>query len=267
MKNSKIILALFVAVFMVMNISAKKQNTDDLPSLKGKKILIVYGGWKGHKPKAFVDMIVPWLEAEGAVLTISDSLGVYTRADIMDETDLIIQSVTMLKITKAEANGLLNAVKNGAGIAGCHGGTGDSFHDNVAYQYMIGGQWVAHPGGFYDYTVNITDSKDPITKGLSDFSVHSEQYYMHVDPNIKVLATTTFSGDADYWIDGAVIPVAWEKYYAKGRVFYLSIGHSPSEFEVPEAWELLTRGIRWASDSKYQAESHLVHPVYPSDAK
>jgi len=124
---------------------------------------------------------------------------------------------------------------------------GDAFRDNVEYQFMVGGQWVAHPGGVIDYTVNITDHQDPVTAGLSDFSMHSEQYYMHVDPHVKVLATTTFTGEHAPWIEGATVPVAWKKMYGKSRVFYTSLGHVVSDFNVPEAKTIVQRGMLWAT--------------------
>ena len=82
----------------------------------------------------------------------------------------------------------------------------DSFRDNVEYQFMVGGQWVAHPGGIIDYRVNVVDHEDPITAGLDDFRMRSEQYYMHVDPINEVLATTTFSGEHVPWIAGNQCP-------------------------------------------------------------
>jgi len=140
-------------------------------------------------------------------------------------------------------------VRNGVGLAGWHGGLGDSFRNSPEYQFMVGGQWVAHPGGKVDYKVNIIDHDDPITKGLSDFKMRSEQYYMHVDPINKVLATTTYSGEHDPWIKGVVMPVVWKKMYGKGRVFYSSLGHSAGDFEVHEALEITKRGMLWASGS------------------
>ena len=74
-------------------------------------------------------------------------------------------------------------MKSGVGIGGWHGGMADSFRNNTEYQFMVGGQWVAHPGNIIDYRVNITNHDDPITAGLNDFAMHSEQYYMHVDPS------------------------------------------------------------------------------------
>jgi type 1 glutamine amidotransferase len=77
----------------------------------------------------------------------------------------------------------------------------------------------------------------------------SEQYYMHVDPINKVLATTTFSGEHDPWIEGVVVPVVWKKMYGKGRIFYSSLGHRAKDFDVPEVLEIMKRGMLWACHS------------------
>jgi type 1 glutamine amidotransferase len=234
--------------------------------LRDKKVLFIYGGWKGHEPEQCRDIFVTWMESEGARVIQSTDLETYTDKDLMDSLDLIIQVFTMAKIEKEQEKGLLEAVRSGVGLAGWHGGLGDSFRQNVAYQFMVGGQWVAHPGGIIDYEVNITDKKDGVTKGLSDFKMHSEQYYMHVDPNVKVLATTTFNAEHAEWIDGATMPVVWKKVYGKGRVFYSSLGHVAADFEVPEALEIMKRGIRWASQSKYKPLPKWLDPVYPGKA-
>jgi type 1 glutamine amidotransferase len=43
--------------------------------------------------------------------------------------------------------------------------------------------------------VNIIDHDDPITQGLSDFRMRSEQHYLHVDPSNEGLAITAFSDE------------------------------------------------------------------------
>ena len=237
-------------------------NLEGVSSLKGKKVLFVYGGWKGHEPDESVDVFVPWMKSEGAEVTVSDSLDSYLDEKLMDSLDLIVQIWTMGNISGDQEKALLAAVKRGVGLAGWHGGIGDSFRNNTEFQFMVGGQWVAHPGGVIDYTVQIRNKKDPITKGLSDFAMHSEQYYMHVDPNVKVLATTTFNDEHASWIGGSVMPVVWKKYYGDGRVFYSSLGHVMTDFEVPEAMEMMKRGIRWAAESKYAEKEKWVSPVY-----
>ncbi len=235
-----------------------------LPSLSGRRILFTYGGWDGHEPEKFRDYMTAWMKEEGAVVDLRTDLQVYTDKTYMDTVDMVIQIFTMSQITPEQEKGLLNAIaQNGTAMAGWHGGMCDAFRNNTEYQFMTGGQWVAHPGGEIDYTVNIVDHKDPVTAGLRDFAMHSEQYYMHVDPNVKVLATTRFNGKINPWIDGCVMPVAWKKTYGKGRIFYTSVGHNLAHVtSVPDAIELMKRGIRWASASKYEPAEKWLAPVY-----
>ena len=263
LNSFSLVALLFLTIGSVAFIHAQDDLTKDPFDLRNKNVLIVYGGWEGHKPDLFAKRMSKWTRENGANVTVSDALDIYTDASVMKNVDLIIQYWTMGEITEDQKKGLLKAVRSGAGIVGCHGGIGDSFRQNTDYQYMIGGQWVSHPGGMIDYSVQITDSEDPITQGIADFKIeNTEQYYMHVDPNVKVLATTTFSGKHDDWIKGASMPVVWKKYYDKGRVFYISIGHSPEDFDHPAVWTLLTRGIKWAVNSKYQAQETWLSPVY-----
>ena len=230
--------------------------------LKDKKSLFVWGGWNGHEPEQCRDIFVPWMRQLGAEVTVADNLDVYTDKELMDSLDFIVQIWTMGQITGKQERGLLEAIKRGVGIAGWHGGLCDSFRNNTEYQFMTGGQWVAHPGGVIDYDVNITDHNDPVTAGLNDFHMKSEQYYMHMDPNVKVMAMTTFNGEHAPWIDGAVMPVAWKKYYGDGRVFYTSLGHVASDFDVPEALTIMERGILWAAESKFAPKEKWLQPVY-----
>ena len=251
------------SVLLPKNLAAQADQNVPEPSLDGKKVLYVWGGWDGHEPKQSIDVFVPWMRSEGAEVVVSDTLDSYLDEALMKSLDLVVQIWTMGKITRQQEAGLLKAIKGGVGLAGWHGGIGDSFRDNVEYQFMVGGQWVAHPGGVIDYTVNITNRKDPVTKGLKKtFAMHSEQYYMHVDPNVKVLATTTFTGEHAPWIDGCVMPVTWKKFYGDGRVFYSSLGHVMADFDVPEALEIQKRGIRWASESRYHPKEKWKEPMY-----
>ena len=215
---------------------------------RGKSALVVWGGWEGHEPKQCVDLFAPWLESQGFKVEISHTLDAYLDLAKLKTLDLIVHIFTMSDIGGEQERNLEEAVKSGVGLAGWHGGLGDAHRSAVEYQFMVGGQWVAHPGGVIDYDVDITDPADPVTKGLARrFHMKSEQYYMHVDPAAQVLATTTFSGAHAPWIDGTVMPVAWKKLYGKGRVFYTSLGHVRADFDVPEAREIVQRGMLWAA--------------------
>ncbi|QBD77767.1 ThuA domain-containing protein [Ktedonosporobacter rubrisoli] len=212
-----------------------------------KSVLIVWGGWAGHEPEKGAMLFAPFLREQGYDVEISTTLDAYLDETKMQALDLIVPIWTMGTITAEQEKGLLTAVKNGTGIAGWHGSMADSFRNNPEYQFMVGGQWVAHPGNVIDYKVNIARRDDPITEGIQDFLMHSEQYYMHVDPRNEVLATTTFSGEYAPWIAGSVVPVVWKKQWGKGRVFYSSLGHVRSDFDVPEVLEITKRGMLWAS--------------------
>jgi hypothetical protein len=217
------------------------------PPAPKPKVLMVWGGWPGHEPKQTVDIFAPWLTEQGFDVEISTSLDSYLDAAKMKSLALVVQAYTMSTITPQQERGLLDAVKSGVGLAGWHGGLSDAFRNNTEYEFMVGGAWAAHPGGVIDYTVNIAKRDDPITKGLTDFRMHSEQYYMLVDPNAEVLATTTFTGQYAPWINGTVMPVAWKKLYGKGRVFHLSVGHVAADFSVSEAKQIMQRGLLWAA--------------------
>jgi hypothetical protein len=212
-----------------------------------KRALICYGGWEGHTPKQSSELFANILKNEGYDAEISATLDSYLDLDALKSLNLIVPVWTMSTITNAQENGLLAAIESGVGVAGWHGSMADSFRNNTRYQFMVGGQWVAHPGNIIDYTVNITAKDDPIMAGLNDFKMHSEQYYMHVDPSNRVLATTTFDTTYHDWIAGTVMPVVWKRRWGNGRVFYCSLGHTVADFDVPEAHEIVRRGMLWAS--------------------
>jgi uncharacterized protein len=211
-----------------------------------KKALIVWGGWDGHEPEQCAHILRGMLQEEGFAVELADKTAAFADPSLKD-LNLIIPIYTMSKIEKGEVENLCAAVRGGVGLAGYHGGMCDAFRNEVEYQFMCGGQWVAHPGNIIDYRVNIIAKDDPVMAGISDFAVRSEQYYMHVDPANEVLATTTFNGEHADWIGGHVMPVVWKKRYGNGRVFYSSLGHQAHEFAVPEMRTIIRRGMVWAS--------------------
>jgi type 1 glutamine amidotransferase len=207
---------------------------------------MVWGGWGGHEPQQCVDKVAGVLRGEGFDIEIHDNMEIYKDKEKMAAADIVIPCWTMGNIEKEQAAGLLECVKAGTGLAGWHGGMCDSFRQNVEYQWMTGGQWVAHPGGVVDYEVIVTNHHDPITRGVGDFKMRSEQYYMHTDPGNDTLAHTIFHSDLAPWINGTIMPVVWKRMWGAGRVFYSSLGHIATDFDVPEVMEIFKRGVHWA---------------------
>ncbi|MBJ3778783.1 ThuA domain-containing protein [Acuticoccus mangrovi] len=230
------------------------------------KAMLFCGGWEGHSPEIFRAWADDLLTREGFEVVSHDTLAPLADADAMADVDLIVPIWSSARsahrpefgnMTKAEEDGLLAAVARGTGVAGWHGHMGDAFRDRPTYHFLIGGQFVAHPPGWPDnpvpsddfitYDVTVTRPAHPIMEGIGSFKLTSEQYYMLVDPSNEVLATTTFSGDHLWWIEGTVIPVVWTRRWDRGRIFYTSIGHTLDDLKVPQVSEIVRRGARWAA--------------------
>jgi type 1 glutamine amidotransferase len=216
-----------------------------------KKALIVWGGWDGHQPKQVAEIFDRVLREEGFETEVSDTLDAFRSEAKLLSLDLIVPIWTMGQIGKEQADPVFKAVREGGvGVGGCHGGMCDAFRMNTEWQFMTGGQWVAHPGNDgVKYRVKIGPTKSPITEGLKDFEVASEQYYMHVDPAVKVLATTEFPvAPGPHEPNGRFeMPVVWTKSYGKGKVFYNSLGHQADIVAAEPCLTIMRRGFNWAA--------------------
>ena len=220
-----------------------------------RKALIVHGGWDGHQPREVADIFARVLRDERFDVEVFDTLDAFLDRDKLMNLSLIVPVWTMGTITGEQLKNVCDAVASGVGMGGCHGGMCDAFREATEWQFMTGGQWVAHPGNDgVRYTVNIVDGEHPITRGLSDFDVSSEQYYLHVDPAVKVLASTTFPTpgvDGPHAANGPVdMPVVWTKLYGRGRVFYDALGHQASVVAFEPNMTIMRRGFLWAARAR-----------------
>jgi uncharacterized protein len=213
-----------------------------------RKALVVRGGWEGHSPVAITDLFLPFLKDQGFQVETAGTLDVYADPELLAGTDLIVQCWTMGEITPEQTGGLTAAVRAGTGFAGWHGGIVDSFRGDVGYHLLTGGQFLMHPDGFVDHTVHLVPERagHPVVAGLADFPVHTEQYWVSTDPDIDVLATTTFPADGER-DRPVVMPTVWTRTRGAGKVFVSAIGHKADDFDVPEVRALTERGLLWAS--------------------
>lgn len=221
-----------------------------------RKALIVQGGWDGHEPQKISELFRKMLTREGFRTIVSDNMKSVEDQELLAQIELLIPVWTMGKISKNQAESVSEAVA--AGVAGCHGGMCDAFRESTLWQFITGGNWVAHPGGDeIKYTVNICASSSEITDRIGDFDVCSEQYYLHVDPAVEVLATTRFPvADDHHSANGEVdMPLVWTKRWGTGRVFYNSLGHRTEVIAAPEPLELMRRGFLWAAAGRVAART------------
>ncbi len=214
------------------------------------RALILRGGWVGHEPVQVSELFRIMLQDEGFSVSIIEDPDLLKDPSMLANLDLFVPVLTMTKIDPVAEKNILAAIAAGTGIAGCHGGMCDAFRESTDWQFMTGGQWVAHPGNDgVEYVVQLRNSTSPLVAGMHDFQVRTEHYYLHVDPVVEVLATTRFPlVDGPHAANGPVdMPVVWTRRWGKGRVFYNSLGHQAAVFAAPEARELMRRGFLWAA--------------------
>jgi uncharacterized protein len=230
-----------------------------------KKALIVWGGWDGHQPKEVAEIFRQVLEQENFSVEVSDTLEAFSDGEKLKALDLIVPVWTMDRIPPEWVNNVSVAVQSGVGLAGCHGGMCDAFRENTDWQFMTGAQWVAHPGNDgTEYTVNIKHSSSPLVEGIEDFDVSTEQYYLHIDPAVEVLASTRFPlVPGPHSFNKSVdMPVIYTKRWGAGRVYYNSLGHQANIMDLPVVRELMRRGFNWCAEGKAAAPADLKAEAY-----
>ncbi|GAA3675202.1 ThuA domain-containing protein [Nonomuraea antimicrobica] len=228
-----------------------------------RTVLVVRGGWEGHVPVAATDLFVPFLEKNGFDVRLADGPAPYADPGFMAQVDLVVQCYTMGVIEPAQVKGLRAAVEAGTGLAGWHGGIADSFRASSDYLHLVGGQFACHPGkhpddadagterhGFVPYTVTMLPeaAHHPITRGIGDFDLVTEQYWVLADDYNDVLATTTQQVRPwDPWHREVTSPAIWTRRWGKGRIFVATPGHSLDVLEHDSVRTIIERGMLWAS--------------------
>ena len=214
-----------------------------------KRALITWGGWMGHEPDKVAALFATDLRDAGFEVQVTDSLACFDDAAALADLSLIVPVWTMSTIEKHQSQNVADVVAAGVGLAGCHGGMCDAFRNDVLWQFMTGAQWVAHPGNDgVEYRVRMVGD-DPLTAGIGDFDVKTEQYYLHVDPAVKVHAVCDFPVvDGPHAANGPVaMPVGFTKMWGVGRVYYNALGHQARVIDHGPARDMIRRGMLWAA--------------------
>jgi len=231
--------------------------------MSNRSALIVRGGWDGHMPVETTDSFVGFLEDNGFSVVIEESNEVYADAERMAGVDLIVQVVTMSEISKEALAGLIAAVRAGTGMVGWHGGIADSYRNSADYLQLIGGQFAHHANiappeqlsgeqsdNYQEYTTEITElgRTHPVTAGVDDFTLTSEQYWVLSDEYNEVLATTTQAKrEWDAWDRPVTFPAVWTRHWGEGHIVVSTAGHRLEIVQDPSVRKIIEQGMLWAA--------------------
>ena len=218
------------------------------------RCLVLHGGWQGHGPEEAARFAIARLVYDFEVVCARD-LDVL-RPEILAGFDLLLPIWTFGELSAAREHALVEAVEAGLGLVAWHGHA-SAFLGSRAHKWLLGGQFVGHPGGEdVTYTVRFRDD-DPLVAGLEPIRVTSEQYYVLVDPAVEVLATCQTDGAGMDWLADVAMPVAWKRRWGRGRVFYCALGHDVALLEQATVCELLRRAVLWAGRERTRARGHV----------
>ncbi len=233
----------------------------------------LYGGFPGHFPYE----IAEW--ADGIMGELGFEVTHTNDPHQLDQDltgyDVIVcgvdQAMTTEDLTDRAERSLLDAVAQGTGSSAGTGrrrpsGPACSSASSSAHRSSnIRGREGGGP-----LHRDIVDREHDITRGVDDFQAASEQYYMHDDPAVHVLATTTFTGEHLPWGRWGQDAGGLDEAVGQGAGFYQALGHLPKDVQAPPVEHMVRQGLRWAAatrgplpvDDRARAESRALALPY-----
>ena len=118
-----------------------------------------------------------------------------------------------------------------------HSGTA-SYPKDGLFRKITGGNFVEHPEDHPEMKMEIV-ADNPLTKGITDFTIEDEQYFMDVDQEeveIFLKARSDQFGEST---------AGWNKDYKQGKVIVLTPGHSLEVFEKEMMQNLINNILQY----------------------
>lgn len=202
------------------------------------------GGNGLHDYPAFLGAWSTILKDRGAVV---DGALHFPTADELARTDVLINFKGDGGTCSVPERALLEAyLKRGGGIVTMHDGM---CSDDAAWYATIAGGAKQHGernSSSGAIKVKFVDTAHEITKGLADFEIDDEAFFLLTkDPSMHVLATAPIPASGD------VVPQIWtaEKALPGGkpyRSFVYMLGHRFENWANPNVQTMMLRAIAWA---------------------
>lgn len=212
------------------------------------KVLVLSGGLY-HPYERTTPRLVEHLNASGKMAAIAtDELAALVWDNLQDYDVLALNCVRCWsgeKVATPEPvkDGILRHVEAGKGLVAIHAAA-LNFEDWRDYRNIIGGFWEQGKSSHGPYEpgieIKIVNPDHPITRGVTDFTVHDELYHtLTMTAHVRVLMTTLW--------EGKIQPMGWTHAYGPARIHYNALGHGVETLQSAELMRLYLQGVLWAA--------------------
>jgi type 1 glutamine amidotransferase len=169
-------------------------------------------------------------------VTATDDTSEFSAENLERYAAVMFYTSGELPMSDAQKIALLNFVRSGRGFLGVHSAT-DTFYTWPDYLDLVGGYFNGHPW-HQAVTIEVVDPGNPQVAFLgnsfqvedeiyqiSDFDYRGSRVLLRLDPSSVDLGKIGVHQRFYGW------PLAWNRLYGEGRVFYTALGHEPSVWQ------------------------------------
>jgi type 1 glutamine amidotransferase len=142
--------------------------------------------------------------------------------------------------TAAHERAVSEFVRGGGALVCLHAGLSMYGHDGV-YGRTSHGSFINHPVEHPDFHIRPTRAVHQVTRGVKEFPIRDEMYFVRVDSAETTILMESWS--PDYGSSAA----AWAHQIGAGRVFCFTPGHRDEVLASPSYLAVLENGLRWAA--------------------
>lgn len=241
--------ALCLPVVLLAVVSFNATRADSAPRPKKLLVVTVTKGWR-HDSIPVAERMLKQLADESGAFTVDyartdDELKARTTAAALKDYDGVFFAQTTGDIPLADREAFLDWIKAGHAFIGMHSAT-DTFPGFPPYIEMIGGQFESHPPEHVTVQCIVEDTAHPATSFLGkSFNTRDEIYVLKNFDRARVHTLVSLDKHPGTGAPG-YFPLAWNRMYGKGRVFYTALGHRPDVIESDWYKRHILGGVRWA---------------------
>jgi len=246
----KVLLAAIGGICLFFHEGRAAQGPKGPKAEKKLNVAVVTGG-HGFNKAEFVKLFEGHRDIEHVAKPQKDHSELFE--DITDwPFDVIVLFNMTQRISKTRQQNFLKLLDRGVGLVVLHHAIAN-FQGWPEYEKMIGAKYhlkptviqgVKHPGSGYkhgvDMRIHVEDPNHPITKGLSDFTIHDETYCRQSFAGDNHLLLTTDHPTSDK-------PIAWVRTHRKARVCTIQLGHGPPTYNDKNCRRIVAQAIRWTA--------------------